>query len=83
MDIVLQKFRRSFAPSTPFFHSLSLNLLATIEELYRQVDRYSTLEENICAATQTIIITSRPTRSSKSEGKKSPEPKEGQGKSQK
>ena len=25
MDAVLQNFRRSFGPSTPFFHSLSLD----------------------------------------------------------
>ena len=47
MDVVLQNFRRSFGSSTPFFHSLSLNLPATMEELYRRADKYSTLEDNI------------------------------------
>ena len=77
MDVVLQNFRRSFAPLTPFFHSLSLDPSATMEELYRRVDRYSTLEDNICAATQTIMITSKPAGSSKQEGKKPPEPRDG------
>ena len=30
----------------PFFRSLSLDLLATMEELYRRADRYSMLEDN-------------------------------------
>ena len=36
--------------------------------------RYSTLEDNIRAATQTVMITSKPAGSSKSEGKKPSEP---------
>ena len=50
MDIVLQKFRRSFGPTTPFFQSLSLDPPVTMEELYRWVDKFSTLEDNIRAA---------------------------------
>ena len=83
MDAVLQNFRRSFAPSTSFFHRLSLDPPATMEELYRQGDRYSTLEDNIHAATQTVMITSKPARSSKPEEKKSPKPGEGKGKNRK
>ena len=77
IDAVLQNFRRSFAPSTRFFHSLSLDLPATMEELYRRAYRYSTLEDNIRATTQTVMITSKPARSSKPEWKKSLEPREG------
>ena len=47
MDVVLQNFRRSFEPTTPFFHSLSLDSPTTMEELYKRADRYSTLEDNI------------------------------------
>ena len=36
MDAVLQNFRRSFGPTTPIFHSLSLDLPAIIEELCRR-----------------------------------------------
>ena len=64
--------------STLFFHSLSLDPPATMEELYRWADRYSALEDNICAVIQTIMITSKPVRSHKPEGKKLLEPKEGQ-----
>ena len=83
MDAVLQNFRRSFAPSTPFFPSLSLDPPATMEELYIRAYRYSTLEDNIRTTTKTVMITSKPSRRSKPEGKKSPKPREGQGKNQK
>ena len=57
MDAVLQNLRRSFGPTTPFFHSLSLDLPTTMEELYRRADKYSTLEDNTRAASQTVMIT--------------------------
>ena len=59
MDAVLQNFRKSFESSTPFFHSLALDPSTTMEELYRREDKYSTLEDNIHAATQTVMITSK------------------------
>ena len=59
MDAVLQNFRISFGPTTPFFQSLSLDPLATMEELYRRADKFSTLEDNIRAASQTVMITTR------------------------
>ena len=77
MDAVLKNLRRSFAPSTILFHSLSLDSPAIMEESYRWADRYLTLEDNIRVATQTVIITSKPTGSSKPKGKKPPEPEEG------
>ena len=83
MDAVLQNFRRSFGPSTPFFHSLLLEPLVTMEELYRRVDKYSTLEDNIRIAAQTVIITNQSAEGNKLSGKKSSEPKEGQSKDQK
>ena len=70
-------------PSTLFFHSLSLDSLTTMEELCRRTDRYSTLKDNIRAATQTVMITSKPDVNSKPEGKKSLEPSEGQVKNRK
>ena len=59
MDAVLQNFQRSFGPTTPFFQSLSLDPPVTMEELYRRADKYSTLEDNIRAASQTIMITAQ------------------------
>ena len=71
MDVVLQNFKKSFEPTTPFFHSLSLDPLVTMEELYRRADRYLTLEDNIRAATQTVMITNQSIEKDKSIGKKS------------
>ena len=57
MDAVLQNFRRSFELTTSFFQSLSLDPLANMEELYRRADKFSTLEDNIRIASQTVMIT--------------------------
>ena len=67
-----------FGPFTPFFQSLSLDPLMTMEELYKWADRYLMLEDNIRAATQTVMITSQVVEGSKPFGKKLFEPKEGQ-----
>ena len=83
MDVVLQNFRRSFGPSTPFFHSLSLDLLTTMEQLYRRAYRYSTLEDNIHSATQIVMIISKPAKSNKPKGKKLSQLKEGKNKNRK
>ena len=48
-----------------------------MEELYRQANKYSMLEDNICATTQTVMITSQPVEGHKSFGKKPSESKEG------
>ena len=50
MDVVLQNIRRSFGPSNPFFQSLSLEPPVTMEELYKQANKYSILEDNIRVA---------------------------------
>ena len=50
----------------------------TMEELYRQADRYSTLEDNILTATQTVMIISKLDESNKLAAKKLFESKEGQ-----
>ena len=83
MNAVLQNFRRSFRPSTPFFQSLSLDPLAIMEELYRQADRYSMLEDNIRVTTQTTMITNQLAEGKKLPGKRPFESKEGQGKNRK
>ena len=80
MDAVLQNFWRSFGPTTPFFQSLSLDPPATMEELYRGADKFSTLEDNIRAALQTVMIT---TQNGKPAAKSSSEQKRCQNKGQK
>ena len=80
MEAVLQNFKRSFGPTTPFFQSLSLDPPANMEELYRRADKFSTLEDNIRVASQIIMIT---TQSSKLATKGPSEQKRNQGKGQK
>ena len=80
MDAVLQNFRRSFGPTTPFFQSLSLDPPLIMEELYRRADICSTLEDNIRAASQTVMITAQNTKPAK---KGEPEQKRNQTKDQK
>ena len=62
MDAILQIFRRSFGLTTPFFQSLSLDPPATMEELYQRADKFSMLEDNIRAASQTVMITAQHTK---------------------
>ena len=64
MNVVLQNFRRSFRPTTPFFQSLSQDPPATMEELYRRANKYSTLEDNIRDASQTVMITAQNSKAS-------------------
>ena len=45
--------------TTSFFHSLSLDPPATMEELYRRTNKYTKLEDNIWAASQTVMITAQ------------------------
>ena len=80
MDAVLKNFRRSFGPTTLFFQSLSLDLPATMEELYRRADKFSTPEDNIRTASQIVMIT---TQSGKPATKGSSEQKSSQNKGQK
>ena len=80
MDAVLQNFRRSFGPTTPFFKSLSLDSPATMEELYKRANKYSTLEDNIRATSHTVMITAQ---NSKPSAKGQPEQKGDQGKNKK
>ena len=83
MDAVLQNFTRNFGLSTPFFWSLSLDPPKTMEELYRQDDKSSMLENNVRAVTQTVMITSQSIEGHKPSRKKSFESKGGQNKDQK
>ena len=54
-----------------------------MEELYRRADWYLMLENNIRAATQTVMIKNQPIEGNKMPGKKPFESKEGQSRDQK
>nr|CAN83397.1 hypothetical protein VITISV_016834 [Vitis vinifera] len=52
MDAVLQIFKRSICPSTPFFESLAKKPPTTMDDLFRRASKYSMLEDDVRAATQ-------------------------------
>ena len=57
MDVVLQIFKRSICPGTPFFESLAKKSPTTMDDLFRGAKKYSMLEDNVRAATQQILVT--------------------------
>ncbi|RVW69828.1 Transposon Ty3-I Gag-Pol polyprotein [Vitis vinifera] len=46
MDVVLQIFKRSICPDTPFFESLAKKPPTTMDDLFRHASKYSMLEDN-------------------------------------
>ena len=57
MDVVLQIFKCSICPGTPFFESLTKKPPTTMDDLFRGAKKYSMLEDNVRAATQQILVT--------------------------
>ena len=62
IDAILQIFKRSICPGTPFFESLAKKLPATMDDLFRRENKYSMLDDNVHAATWKVLATSRLTR---------------------
>ena len=56
MDAVLQIFKRSICPDTPFFESLAKKPPTKMDDLFRRANKYSTLEDEVRAATQQILV---------------------------
>ncbi|KAL6318399.1 hypothetical protein AAG906_041160 [Vitis piasezkii] len=63
MDVVLQIFKRSIYPSTPFFESLAKKPPTTMDDLFRRASKYSMLEDDVRAATQQILVAGQASRS--------------------
>ena len=59
MDTILQIFKQTICSSTPFFESLAKKPPVTMDNLFRRANKYSMLEDNVCAATQQILVTSQ------------------------
>lgn len=62
MDAVLQIFKRSICPGTPFFVSLAKKPPTTMDDLFRRANKYSMLEDDVRAATQQVLVAGRPSR---------------------
>ena len=56
MDAVLQIFKRSICPGTPFFESLAKKPPTTMDDLFRRASKYSMLEDDVRAATQQVLV---------------------------
>ena len=51
MDVVLQIFKRSICPGTPFFELLAKKPSTTMDDLFRRASKYSMLEDDVRATT--------------------------------
>nr|CAN68523.1 hypothetical protein VITISV_025156 [Vitis vinifera] len=72
MDVVLQIFKRSICPGTPFFESLSKKPPTTMDDLFRRANKYSMLEDDVRAATQQVLVAGRPSRGNSERNTKPP-----------
>ena len=52
MDVVLQIFKCSIYTGTPFLKSLAKKPLVTMDDLFRRMNKYSMLKDDVCATTQ-------------------------------
>ena len=57
MDVILQIFKRSIGLDTSFFESFAKKLPATMDDLFRRVDKYFMLEYDVRGATQQVLVT--------------------------
>ena len=62
MDVVLQIFKRNICLGTLFFESLAKKPLTTMDDLFRLANKYSMLEDDVCATTQQILVIGQPVR---------------------
>ena len=51
MDAILQIFKISICPRTPFFESLTRKPPATMDDLFKRANKYSILEDDVCVTT--------------------------------
>ncbi|RVW46599.1 hypothetical protein CK203_067191 [Vitis vinifera] len=73
MDAVLQIFKRSICPGTPFFESLAKKPPITMDDLFRRANKYSMLEDDVRAATQQVLVAGRPARNNTEGSNKPPD----------
>ncbi|RVW83026.1 hypothetical protein CK203_042506 [Vitis vinifera] len=73
MDAVLQIFKRSICPGTPFFESLAKKPPTTMDDLFRRANKYSMLEDDVRAATQQVLVAGRPARNNTEGNNKPPD----------
>ena len=72
MDVVLQIFKWSICPGTPFLESLAKKPPTTMDDLFWRTNKYSMLEDIVHAAIQQILVTGQPTRNDVARSSKPP-----------
>ena len=72
MDVILQIFKRSICLGTPFFESLAKKPPTTMDDSFRRASKYSMLEDDICAATQQVLVAGQAERSEATRSFKAP-----------
>ncbi|KAL6321270.1 hypothetical protein AAG906_016304 [Vitis piasezkii] len=72
MDVVLQIFKRSICPGTPFFESLAKKPPTTMDDLFL-ASKYSMLEDDVRAATQQVLVAGQASGSSAEGSAKPPD----------
>ncbi|RVW89373.1 hypothetical protein CK203_045468 [Vitis vinifera] len=73
MDVVLQIFKRSIYPSTPFFESLAKKPPTTMDDIFRRANKYSMLEDDVRAATQQVLVAGQAPRGGTERNAKPPD----------
>nr|CAN62122.1 hypothetical protein VITISV_016419 [Vitis vinifera] len=73
MDAVLQIFKRSICPGTPFFESLAKKPPTTMDDLFRRANKYSMLEDDVRAATQQVMVAGQAARGNVERNAKPPD----------
>ena len=51
MEVILQIFKQSICSGMPFFESLAKKPPATMDDLFRQADKYFMLKDDVQVAT--------------------------------
>ncbi|RVW83674.1 hypothetical protein CK203_046039 [Vitis vinifera] len=72
MDAVLQIFKRSICPGTPFFESLAKKPPTTMDDLFRRPTNIQ-CSKMTYAATQQVLVAGRPSRSNTERNTKPPD----------
>nr|CAN70063.1 hypothetical protein VITISV_031483 [Vitis vinifera] len=73
MDAVLQIFKRSICPDTPFFESLAKKPPTTMDDLFKRANKYSMLEDDVRAATQQVMVAGQAARGGAERNAKPPD----------
>ena len=70
IDVILQIFKWSTSLGTPVFKSLAKKPLVTMDDMFRRVDKYSMLEDDVRVASQQVLVIKHPTKNDKVESSK-------------